>query len=152
MYPGESVVHIDRFTVRADRVVCELTLAPQTPHYVTPELMAQVRAAFPDIAQHCCVNERGDTFGAVMNHTSVPHVLEHLVISLQVRTTANSQGAVVGAQDAVGANSDTVFVGTTEWVNEAQGRARIEVSFTDDLVALRAFRDAIQFLSGILIR
>ena len=36
---------------------------------------------------------------------------------------------------------DFAFVGTTEWLDEARGLARVEVNFTDDLVALRAFRD-----------
>ena len=45
-----------------------------------------------------------------------------------------------------------VFVGTTEWTDEAAGRARIEVSFLDDLVALRAFRDAIAFLGDAMVR
>ncbi len=47
---------------------------------------------------------------------------------------------------------DAVFVGTTEWTDEAAGRARIEVSFLDDLVALRAFRDAIAFLGDAMVR
>ena len=37
-------------------------------------------------------------------------------------------------------------------VDEAAGRARIEVSFLDDLVALRAFRDAIAFLGDAMVR
>ncbi len=41
---------------------------------------------------------------------------------------------------------------TTEWTDEAAGRARIEVSFLDDLVALRAFRDAIAFLGDAMVR
>ena len=47
---------------------------------------------------------------------------------------------------------DFAFVGTSEWTDEAQGRARVEVNFTDDLVALRAFREATQFLNDAVVR
>ena len=35
------------------------------------------------------------------------------------------------------------YVGTTQWLDEQRGLARVEVNFTDDLVALRAFKDAL---------
>lgn len=44
------------------------------------------------------------------------------------------------------------FVGSTEWTNEAQGMARVEVNFADDLVALRAFCDAARFLNSAVLR
>ena len=61
--------------------------------------------------------------------------MEHLVIDLQTR-----------AEFETAANGLT-YIGTTEWLDEAQGKARIEVNFADDLVALRAFRDAANFLN-----
>ncbi len=82
------------------------------------------------------MNEEGDTFAAVMDHTSLPHLLEHLVIDMQAQAVSDA---------------NAVFVGTTEWIDEFAGRARIEVSFTDDLVALRAFRDAIAFLNNTVV-
>ena len=82
------------------------------------------------------MNEEGDTFAAVMDHTSLPHLLEHLVIDMQAQAVSDE---------------NAVFVGTTEWIDEFAGRARIEVSFTDDLVALRAFRDAIAFLNNTVV-
>lgn len=127
----------ERLTVRADRLVCEVVLAPGAPRLTTPQLMERVRAAHPHIARHACVNDEGDTFAAVMDHTSLPHLLEHLVIDVQTQACANE---------------DAVFVGTTEWADERAGRARIEVSFIDDLVALRAFRDAIAFLNAEVVR
>ena len=85
------------------------------------------------------MNDEGDTFAAVMDHTSIPHLLEHLVIDLQTQA----------AQEV--SDENAVFVGTTEWIDEFAGRARIEVSFTDDLVALRAFRDATAFLNASVV-
>ena len=43
--------------------------------------------------------------------------------------------------------NDALFIGTTEWLDEEAGLARIEVGFKDDLVALRAFNEAIRFLN-----
>ena len=127
---------IERLTVRVDRLVCEVAVAPGVRRSTTPELMARVCAQHPNLPLHACVNDEGDTFGAVMDRTSLPHLLEHLVIDLQTQATSDE---------------DAVFVGTTEWVDEFAGRARIEVSFTDDLVALRAFRDATAFLNAAVV-
>lgn len=158
---ASKALFIASLTVRADSIVCEAALAPGAPRSTTPELTARVRAAFPDVPSHACVNGEGDTFAAVMERTSLPHLLEHLVISLQVRAAAEAErrpsAAEASAAPARSAASDgaaahgVVFVGTTEWVDEPAGRARIEVSFADDLVALRAFRDAVDFLNAAVV-
>ena len=153
---GTAPLAIERFTVRADRVVCDVALAPGATRRTTPELAARVRAAHPHVPRHACVNDEGDTFAAVMDHTSLPHLLEHLVIDFQTRAAVRrGDGAEAGSAAAyadAGSALDAVFVGTTEWTDEAAGRARIEVSFLDDLVALRAFRDAIAFLGDAMVR
>lgn len=136
---------LERLTVRADRVVCDVLLAPGSPRMTSPALMACVCQAYPNLPRHTCVNDAGDTFADVMNRTSIPHLLEHLVIDEQVRS-ASSQ-----ASSNASADVGPVFVGTTEWTDEFEGRARIEVSFTDDLVALRAFRDAARFLNETVV-
>lgn len=134
-----TLLSIERLTVRADRLVCEVTVASGAPRGTWPELVARVRTAHPLVPLHTCVNDEGDTFAAVMDHTSIPHLLEHLVIDLQTQA----------AQEV--SDENAVFVGTTEWIDEFAGRARIEVSFTDDLVALRAFRDATAFLNASVV-
>ena len=128
-------VSISRLTVRDDRIVCEVVLAPDAPRRTSGALATQVRAAFPGIDEHACLNAEGRTFGAVIDHTSLPHMLEHLVIHLQALASAPGTPA---------------FVGTTELEDAAGLKARIEVGFTDDLVALRAFRDATAFLNAAL--
>ena len=62
---GTAPLAIERFTVRADRVVCDVALAPGAPRRTTPELAARVRAAHPHVPRHACVNDEGDTFAAV---------------------------------------------------------------------------------------
>ena len=57
-----------------------------------------------------------------------------LAIELQTRATDNPQAT---------------FVGTTEWVDEAAGIARVQVSYLDDLQALRSLSEALDILNGI---
>ena len=123
--------------VHRGHLICRVSFAG-APRITSPELMGRVLAAFPTVAEHACVNERGPTFAAVMNRTPLPHLLEHLVVDLQVRaeSKASAQGRAI--------------VGTSEWLDEPAGIARIDVSFADDLVALRAMSDAVAFLNETL--
>ena len=130
--PATPLVSLERVTVRADRVSALVRLAPGAPRRTSPALAARAVAAFPDLPLHTCVNDRGPTFAAVMDDTPLPHLLEHLAISLMLRDDATPACAV--------------HVGTTEWLNEDEGLARVEVTYTDDLVALRALRAAAAFL------
>ena len=125
--------------VGAGRIGCDVTLTAHAPRTTDPVLAARVRASFPHLPRHACVNGAGDTFGAVMEATSLPHLLEHLVIDLQTQAAPPD------------ASPDTAYVGITRWTDENAGRAHIEVSFTDDLVALRAFRDATRFLNEAVV-
>ena len=125
--------------VGAGRIGCDVALAAQAPRTTSPQIAARVCASFPNLPRHACVNGAGDTFGAVMEATSLPHLLEHLVIDLQTQAAPPD------------ASPDTAYVGITRWTDENAGRAHIEVSFTDDLVALRAFRDATRFLNEAVV-
>ena len=125
--------------VGAGRIGCDVALAAQAPRTTSPQIAARVCASFPNLPRHACVNGAGDTFGAVMEATSLPHLLEHLVIDLQTQAAPPD------------ASPDTAYVGITRWTDENAGRAHIEVRFTDDLVALRAFRDAARFLNEAVV-
>lgn len=134
-----DALSVERFVVGDGRIGCDVALAPHAPRTTTPALAAHVRAVFPDLPSHACVNGVGDTFGVVMEATPLPHMLEHLVIDLQTRAAP------------AGSRPDVAYVGVTRWTDESAGRAHIEVSFTDDLVALRAFRDAARFLNAAVV-
>lgn len=155
MLRSAAALVVERMTVKTGRLVCDVIVAPHAPRMTNPELAARIREAFPDIERHACVNDEGDTFGVVLDHTSLPHVLEHLVIDLQAHAQEEHHGethassAVTPAQHSTRARD--VFVGTTTWTDRRTGKAHIEVSFTDDLVALRAFRDATHFLNSIMV-
>ena len=125
-------IRICAITVRTGRLVCDVQVPEERFRFTTPRLAAFVGQRYPDLPHHACVNDQGTTFGAVMERTSTPHLLEHLAISLQTRTAA-----------------DTIvpFTGTTEWLDVEAGCARVELSFRDDLEALRAFNEATRFLN-----
>lgn len=127
-------IRITRLHVYAARVVADVSLVNSVPHQTSCSLMARVLPEFPNLPKHACVNEHGRTFAAVMNATPVPHLLEHMVVDLQVRRSSTLE----------------TFVGTSEWVSEQDGQARIAVSFADDLVALAAFKEAVSFLNEAL--
>lgn len=133
-----SAVRIERFRVHSARLACDVVFAPGVPRDTAPALMRRVARAFPNLPHHACVNGRGATFVAVMDDTPLPHLLEHLVIDLQVQAHAQREGAAF------------TFVGTSEWTDRVAGRARIDVTFADDLVALQAFRDATAYLNSLL--
>lgn len=127
---------VERITVKRDRIVCEVGVSDVQHRYTNEQLIARVCRVVPHLPGHTCKNAQGLTFSAVMNQTSLPHLLEHMVIALQAKD----------ASDAA-----KIFVGTTEWLDEQAGLARVEVSFTDDLDALRAFRVAVQILNEVMI-
>lgn len=153
--------------VHRGHLVCLVSFA-DAPRVTSASLMRRVLPAFPMLPQHACVNERGTTFAAVMDCTPLPHLLEHLVVDLQVRsqivqharvgTTSRSVAPTASCADAYTGSAaqaeptprERPIVGTSEWADERAGLARIDVSFSDDQVALRAFRDAVAFLNETL--
>ena len=131
-----DAIEVRQVTVRTGRIVCDVCVPDKRFRQVTPKLAATVASSFPNIVRHACVNDAGPTFGAVMERTSLPHLLEHVAIDLQIQATQDD---------------DALFVGTTEWVDARAGLARIELSYTDDLEGLRAFRDAVNYLNGAVL-
>lgn len=134
---GENPVIIEHIRVRADRV--ELTVCVSDARYrMTDAALAQRFCELrPSIAHHACRNERGPLFVDVIEATSVPHLLEHLVIDLQTHAAQNEE---------------RVFTGTTQWSAEDPLRATVAVSFEDDLVALDAVNQALEMLNAELVR
>ncbi len=95
----------------------------------------KVSQDFPNVPLHACVNPCGRTFASVMARTSLPHLLEHLIIDLQVQCAAD--------------DASTTFAGHTHWIPEEPGCALITVSFHDDRQALQAVRDACAYLNRL---
>lgn len=133
---SQDALSIERITVGDGRIRCRVKLSAQTQRYTDPVLMATVLAFYPTLAQHACKNDHGPTFASVMDHTSLPHLLEHLVIDVQTAHATDPSAA---------------FVGFTQWLDESAGIACVEVSFTDDLDALQAFTLATRFLNNAML-
>ena len=83
--------------VRSDRLVAHVEVSDERFCFATPALIADLLPRFPNILSHTCVNERGETFMNVAANTSIPHVLEHLVIDEQARLDeSTSRGCFFG--------------------------------------------------------
>jgi len=129
-----KALEIQDLLVRADRVEALVRVADPRRH-TTPELIQRCLRDFPHLAVHTCVNGVGPTFGAVMEDTSLPHLLEHLVIEQQTLAARNE---------------DPLFVGTTQFTAEDPNVAKVSVSFENDVTCLAAFKRAQEFLNEIL--
>lgn len=129
-----DALSIERITVQRGRISLLVRVAPDAPLETDAALAQRLLALRPTLAHHACVNDRGLAFGDVIARTSLPHVLEHLIIDEQVRDPRTL--------------TERTFVGTTEWLDESTRLARVEVNFSDDLVALGAVRRALSLLNG----
>ncbi len=125
---------VERIAVQRGRLSLLVRVAPGFPRMTGVRLAHRLLDERPSLRHHTCVNDKGPTFGAVIERTSLPHALEHLIIDEQVRDERSL--------------TDITFMGTTEWIDKAVGRARVEVNFVDDLVALRAVRNALAAISA----
>ena len=137
-----QAIRVQRIIVRRDRIVCYVALDPAAPRATTPEIAQRLIERVPTLPAHDCINEQGPTFGDAIAHTSIPHVLEHLVIDFQTREAAQSGNPRLRAR---------VFRGTTEWVKAGEGRAKIELDYADDLVVLKALADSVAILNDVMV-
>lgn len=140
-----TALTVERVLFRSDRMIILVRVPDGPPAHLSLDARDHLLAARPALARHTCLNAEGKPFGAILHRTSLPHVLEHLLIDFQVEL---SQGR--GSGSAVGA--PLTFVGTTEWLDERKGLARIEVNFTDDLIALDALKRARALLDEGMVR
>ena len=136
---AEPFVRVCRVVVKADRMVCDVQLSPACPRVSSPLLISALLQAHPQLAEHACKNERGTTFGAVMNRTPLIHVLEHVAIDCMVQN-----------ESAKTTSSDTLFVGNSRWLDPVQGLGRVELGFRDDIAALRALKIAVEQVNQAL--
>lgn len=124
---------VERIVVRADRILVNVRCASQWL-FTTPELVKRICLHRGNLPDHTCVNSKGSTFAAVMDHTPLPHLFEHVVVDLLVERT--------------GAGGET-FVGTSEWLDRSAALARVELSFSDDIEAIRAIKDAAALVNNV---
>ena len=92
-------VVFDRLTVLPDRVEASVRIVDQEARVTSKTLIDQVLQQFPTVPYHACRNDVGPTFGAVMERTSVPHLLEHLVIDIQTHAHARNASGCIRSGD-----------------------------------------------------
>ena len=131
-----EAIHAEHIRVEGDRIVFEVRVTDPRLHRTTPAIAARAKELRPNLPRHACVNSVGSTFGAVMDDTPLPHLLEHAIIDMLVEAAETA---------------DAAYVGTSRWTCEAQGRARVQVSMDDDLAVLRAFNRALAFVNEIAL-
>lgn len=126
-------IAVPKIEVFPGRLRLWVRLSADAPRFVDETLAAKAYDKHPTLPVHSCINAKGPAFGDVAVGTSLPHLLEHLVIAEQVRLVS----------------VDATFVGTTNWTDggPTEGEAIVEVSFMDDLQAIEALRNALAFLN-----
>ena len=136
---AEPFVRVRRVVVKADRMVCDVQLSSACPRTSFPTLVSALLQTHPHLPAHACKNECGTTFGAVMNRTPLIHVLEHVAIDCMVQSESPKS-----------TSSNALFVGNSRWLDPAQGLGRVELSFRDDIAALRALKTAVEQVNRVL--
>ena len=121
-------IQIKEITVKKYRIVCALEIFGDK--YSNTKLKEQILKDFPSLKFHKCKNAKGLPFKDALGDTSIPHILEHMIIDNQSQYT-----------------NDVLF-GTTQWINEECGISKIELSYTDDIVCLRAIKQSVEKLNS----
>ena len=134
-------ITVPKIEVFPERLRLHVQLGDAVPRFTNEVMIAKAYEAYPTLPVHSCINAKGPTFGDVAVGTSVPHLLEHLIIAEQVRIINDSTPT-----------NEATFVGTTSWSEDGTeaGKAIVEVSFLDDLQALKALRNALALVNEIV--
>lgn len=135
--PDMNPIEVEKAVVTEGRLTLEVRVSSEAPLKTTPQIADAALRIRPTLARHACINAHGPTFAAVMAATSLPHLFEHLIIDEQVRSCS-------------AASSASAFTGSTEWIDRPARRARVQVSFADDIAALQAVTRAQALMRQIL--
>lgn len=152
---------LEKITIREGRIELVVCLANECYRKTDPALIVACLKHYPTLAEHACKNPQGKTFAAVMNNTTTPHLLEHLIIDAQMRSlehassyskAASARGTSADSVNTGPFGKDTYLMGTTEFLPEDPLRARVVVSYYDDLIGLAACKNACEFLNACLVQ
>lgn len=127
---------VERIRVRPDRIETLIRVSDERFANTDEQVIACVLNICPTVGLHACRNHKGRLFSDVMNNTSTPHLLEHMVVDGQTRQSKDET---------------RVFTGTTQWMREDSLLAKVVFSYEDDLVALEVLKDCVRVLNDILL-
>lgn len=131
-----SQVKVTDITVKNYRIFVRVQLS--NIKYSNLQIKDRLLKKAPTLKFHECKNHMNQNFEEVLESTSLAHILEHLIIDFQIKYI----------QDA-GITKKPIF-GTTEWLDKDSGVAKIEISFVDDIIALKAINSAENLLNECL--
>ena len=127
-----SNIEVTNIVVKKFRIICSVKL--NSIKFSNNQIKEALLIEMTNLVAHKCKNSNGKKFKEVMASTSLAHLLEHMIIDIQAKHT------------------NEVLLGTTEWIDENSGLAKIELSYTDDLLCLSAIKDAVSLLNRIIQR
>ena len=128
-------LQVEHIRVRPDRIETRVRVSSKRFAFTNKQLISKILVYFPTIGMHACRNHKGRLFADVMNHTSVPHLLEHMVVDGQTRRAQTE---------------DRIFTGTTQWSSDGPLVAQVVFSYEDDLVALEVLNQCVALLNTAL--
>ncbi len=136
----QALLKLKKITVLPDRLELIVCVRDPESRLVTARMADACLKAYPELSYHPCKNAEGPLFGDVLCTTSVPHLLEHLVITLQVR------------HDAKEGLPAFTYLGSTQWVEGGPAvalptTAKVSLRFRNDAVALSCVKEALAFLN-----
>lgn len=129
-------IKVQSITVKKFRIVCLVQFTEQkiSNSQIKEKLLCKV----PSLAEHKCKNASSKTFAEVMDHTSLAHILEHLIIDFQIKKASENK------------DFTKTLLGTSSWLNKEEGIAQIEFSYFDDIVAIKSINEACNLLKEII--
>lgn len=130
-----SPIIIEHIRVRPDRVEVLVRIESERFAWTDKSMVDRVLTDYPTLGVHACRNHKGPFFRDVMYRTSVPHLLEHMIVDWQTRKATDGE---------------RIFTGTTQWNVEDPLLAQITFSYEDDLVALEALKHCTADLNSVL--
>ena len=113
---------------------------------------------YPDLKNHACRNSHGPTFDDCVLCTSIPHILEHVILE-ELSKGATRQGSAVALRNASippDSKSTSLFFPVKKNLFVAKttklggGVAKIELKYYDDISTLQAIKSATSSLNELL--
>jgi hypothetical protein len=106
-------------------------LTSQVPHL--PKLLFQL---MPRLSEHTCYNADGLTFRQECRNTEIPHLLEHLIIELQLQAQQQPSDLLQGETE-------------WNWTVDPRGHYLVSVDYENELLAVGAIRLAERILNEL---
>jgi hypothetical protein len=119
---------------RIVRLVVEMPDPERCTTDKVPHLPRMLFRMFPHLEHHECDNLRGCSFWQESLRTEIPHLLEHLIIELQVQASPHT-----------GLSGETQW----NWRVDPRGRFHVYVQYENELLVLAAIRMAEKIINAL---